>query len=133
MSTPSKPDLLILSLEIRAPVKIRLSTIILFASVTQNEYELYRILQQEAANCTNLGVQLRIPLGTLRQLESHNATKKTISACFRDMCEFWLKNAEDRRWEVVYKALEACGNRALKSQLEKKYPPHMQGKVAMSI
>ena len=90
-----------------------------FISVTQNEYELYQLLKQEAAGCTNLGVHLHIPLDTLKHLERHHATKKPIKDCFRDMCQFWLKNAEDKRWKVLYKALDDCGNRALMAKLER--------------
>ena len=111
MSTPSKPRYALLK-------SLCLPCLILV--VTLSASELQPLVRPENANCTQLGVFLDIPLARLHELEQQSMTKAPAE-CFREMCELWLKNEEDRKWSVVFKALEQQSNRRLKIKLERKY------------
>ena len=90
--------------------------------VTLSARELQRLVREENANCTQLGVLLDIPLTRLHVLEQQSMRRPTLEVIFRKMCELWLMNEEeDRKWSVVFKALEVQNNKRLKMQLESKY------------
>ena len=116
MSTPSKPPnmLCVVLKSLCLPCSILV--------VTLSASELQRLVRKENANCTQLGVYLDIPLARLHELERQSTLTLTPTVCFRKMCELWLMNKEeDRKWSVVFKALEQQNNSRLKMQLEKKY------------
>ena len=84
--------------------------------------QLQPLVEKENANCTQLGVHLDIPLARLHELEQQSTTKRPPKECFGEMCEQWLKeDAKNRKWSVVFKALEQQKNKRLKMQLEKNY------------
>ena len=91
------------------------------------------LVREETPNCTQLGVQLSIPLPRLKDLERQSKDKKPIKECFQEMCYQWLHNDQDedvdRKWSEVYTALEEQGNRRLKANLVKKYAADTRGKV----
>ena len=90
--------------------------------VTLSASELQRLVRKENPNCIQLGVHLDIPFARLRELELQSSTKREPRVCFREMCEMWLKNEEeDRKWSVVFEALEQQNNKRLKMELERKY------------
>ena len=61
-------------------------------------------------------------LARLHVLEQQSTSKRSPTVCFREMCELWLEeDKKDRKWSVVFKALERQSNIRLKMQLEKKY------------
>ena len=81
--------------------------------------ELQQLVENENANCTQLGVHLDISLDRLHVLEKQSMTKRSPTVCFMEMCQLWLKKDEkDKKWSVVFKALEQQRNRRLKKQLE---------------
>ena len=93
---------------------------VLVVSLTASQ--LQPLVRKENANCTQVGVYLDISLDRLHELERQSMTKRSPTVCFREMCELWLKEDEkDRKWSVVFKALEQQSNRRLKGQLEKTY------------
>lgn len=95
----------------------------LAVSLTANK--LQPLVQEENANCTQIGVYLNISLASLHELELQSMARKPPRVCFGEMCELWLKEkkGEDKKWSVVFKALEQLSNNRLKMklQLEKKY------------
>ena len=95
--------------------------------------QLEPLVREETANCTQLGVQLSIPLPKLKGLERQSRDKKPNKECFQEMCQQWMHDDQDkyvdRKWSEVYKALEQEGNRRLKANLEKKYAADTSGKV----
>ena len=90
--------------------------------------QLQPLVRKENANCTQLGVYLDIPLARLHVLEQQSTTKRPPKVCFTEMCELWLEeDEEDRKWSVVFKALEQQNNNRLKMQLERKYKENDTG------
>ena len=89
--------------------------------------ELLPLVREENANCTQVGVHLDIPLARLHELEHQSMTKKSPTVCFREMCALWLKG-ENKKWSVVFKALEQQNNKRLKMQLEREYRGDDTGK-----
>ena len=102
-------------------------------TVTLTAGELEPLVREATPNCTQLGVQLSIPLPKLKDLELQSRDKKPIKKCFQEMCYQWLHDDQDkdvdRKWSEVYTALEQQGNRRLKANLEKKYAADTRGKV----
>ena len=102
-------------------------------TVTLTASELEPLVREETANCKKLGVQLKIPLPKLEDLERQSRDKKPSEECFQKMCYKWLHNDQDedvdRKWSEVYTALEKQENRRLKAILEKKYAADTRGKV----
>ena len=91
--------------------------------------ELQSLVEKENANCTQVGVHLDIPRARLHELEQQSTTKRPPTVCFMEMCELWLEEDEkDRKWSVVFKALEQQNNNQLKMQLERKYRGDDTGK-----
>ena len=90
--------------------------------VSLTDSQLQQLVRKENANCTQLGVHLDISLDRLHVLEQQSTSKRSPRICFMEMCELWLEEDEkDRKWSVVFKALEQQSNRRLKMQLEGKY------------
>ena len=89
--------------------------------------QLQQLIRDETVNSTELGLQLGLEYPMLKQLMSQYGQRRKVDECFSDMCERFLNQTEGRTWEVVYKALESQGNKALMVQLQQKYPPNTQG------
>ena len=84
--------------------------------------QLQPLVRKENANCTQLGVYLGVSLARLQELEKQSTSKRSPKVCFMEMCQLWLEeDKKDRKWSVVFKALEQQSNRRLKMQLERKY------------
>ena len=93
-----------------------------FLVVSLSASELKQLVRKENVNCTQLGVYLDIPVARLHVLEQQSTTNRPPTVCFREMCELWLEgDEEDRKWSVVFTALEQQSNKLLKTKLEKKY------------
>ena len=71
------------------------------------------ILRDEIANCTELGIHLKIELSTLKRLERQSKTRKTDKECFTEMCKYWLNNSKKRTWSLVYTAFTRVRNKTL--------------------
>ena len=98
-----------------------------YGTVTLSALQLLPLLRGQPANCTELGVHLKLDFTKLKTLQSQSMAQKPLMDCFTEMCNHWLKNAEDRTWSVVYTALEQQGNKALVVNLSKKYHPTTKG------
>ena len=97
--------------------------------VTLSAPELLFILKEEAFRCTQLGVHLKVPYGTLKTMGQQSLTSRPIKDCFMEMCQHWLTNATDKTWAAVYTALVQQDNKRLMTHLRdtRKYSPTSTG------
>ena len=76
----------------------------------------------------SLGVQLQIPVGTLKRIESDYHNKAT--RCLLEMLTVWLQCANPSpTWSVLIVALKSVDERRLAQQLRDKYCPEREGGV----
>ena len=85
------------------------------------------LIQEERTRCTSLGVQLKIPLSVLQDLEKRSKDKKSIRLCFLEMWQQWFKDKGERKWIEIFEALKQQRHNRLKNNLEKKYKPDTPG------
>ena len=76
----------------------------------------------------SLGVQLQIPIGTLKRIESDYHNKAT--RCLLEMLTVWLQRANPSpTWSVLIETLESVDERRLAQELGDKYCPETEGGV----
>ena len=85
------------------------------------------LIQEERARCTSLGLQLKIPLSVLQDLEKKSKVKKSIRKCFLEMWQQWFKDKGERKWIEIFEALKQQRHNRLRNILEKKYKPDTIG------
>ena len=73
-----------------------------------------------AAKWYQLGVQLDIPSGMLKTIESNYPCD--VQRCMTEVLDFWLRNAPERSWEKLTEALEAMGGYGVLVKKLRKYP-----------
>ena len=74
-----------------------------------------------AAKWYQLGLQLEIPSGTLKTIESNYP--HDVQRCMTEVLDFWLRNAPECSWEKLTEPLEAMGGYGLLvKKLERKHP-----------
>ena len=90
---------------------------------------LHRELHQVSHKWYSLGVQLQIPVGTLKRIELEN---RQITKCLLEMLTVWLQRTNPSpTWNILIEALESSpvGEGHLAQQLEDKYCPKREGGV----
>ena len=96
-------------------------------TVSRVPADLEPLIRQERTRCTSLGVQLKIPLSVLQDLERMSKVKKPNRECFREMWQQWFKDKGDRKWIEIFEALKQQRHNRLKNILENKYKPDTPG------
>ena len=96
-------------------------------AVSRDPAALEPLIQEERTRCTSLGVQLKIPLSVLQNLEKRSKVKKSIRQCFLEMWQQWFNDKGDRKWIEIFEALKQQRHNRLKNILEKKYKPDTPG------
>ena len=77
----------------------------------------------------SLGVQLAIPIGTLKRIEIEH---KEVDRFLLEMLTVWLKQTNPPpTWNILTEALESCsiGEGLLAQQLRDKYCPRREGRI----
>ena len=77
----------------------------------------------------SLGVQLAIPIGTLKRIEIEH---KEVGRFLLEMLTVWLKQTNPPpTWNILAEALESpsIGERLLAQQLRDKYSPRREGRI----
>ena len=89
---------------------------------------LHRELHQVSHKWYSLGVQLEIPIGTLKRIESDN--NHQTSKCLLEMLTVWLQRTNPT-WNALIEALESSpvDERLVAQQLRDKYCPKREGGV----
>lgn len=108
-------------------------TLLIYIDITQynavkkSAYQLLKILKDEIVHTTDIGVQLRIPLGELKKLKAETMkNKRPLKECFTEMLDTWMKGASDRTWGQVFEALEDKNNK-LKEDMQKIHKENEKG------
>ena len=96
-------------------------------AVSRVPADLEPLIQEERTRCTSLGVQLKIPLSVLQDLEKKSKGKKPISQCFQEMWQQWFYDKGDRKWIEIFLALKQQGHGRLRNILDSKYKPDTIG------
>ena len=96
-------------------------------AVSRDHAHLEPLIQEERTKCTSLGVQLKIPLSVLQDLEKKSKVKKPIRECFLEMWQQWFKDKGERKWIEIFEALKQQRHNRLKNILEKKYKADTPG------
>ena len=81
-------------------------------AVSRDPADLEPLIQEERTRCTSLGVQLKIPLSVLQDLEKKSKVKKPIRECFLEMWQQWFDDKGDRKWIEIFEALKQQRNTA---------------------
>ena len=89
---------------------------------------LHCVLHPVSDKWFSLGVQLQVPIETLKCIETeHNQ----MSRCLLEMLTVWLKSNPPPTWKILTEALESppVGEKLLAQQLRDKYCPQTEGGV----
>ena len=93
-------------------------------AVSRAPAHLEPLIQEERTRCTSLGVQLKISLSVLQDLEKTSKVKKE---CFQEMWQQWFDDKGDRKWIEIFEALKQQRHNRLKNILEKNYKADTPG------
>ena len=82
--------------------------------------QLLKELHSKAADWEDMGIQLDINDGELKQLKSDN--RGDSKACLREMLRIWLKKVDPHpSWSAIAEAIEDIGDKQLAQELRSKY------------
>ena len=80
---------------------------------------LIKELRAKAVDWEDIGIQLQVNDGHLRQIKQDNTTS---SSCLREMLRIWLaQTIPEPSWSAIIEALEALGDEEFARSLQTKY------------
>ena len=82
--------------------------------------DLMRELKMKAADWEDIGVELEVDDGTLKQIKTDNPGDS--KSCLRELLRKWLSRVDPQpSWASIVEAIEGIGDEELASKLKSKY------------
>ena len=91
-------------------------------SVKPTLKDLMRELRVKSADWEDIGVELEVDDGILRQIKTDNPGDS--KSCLRELFRKWLSRINPQpKWEDIIEAVEGIGDEELASKIKAKYCP----------